>query len=582
MSPARTFLVALALLAPAPAVLAGQAVDESRLLRDAAAREARGDFDGAERVLRGLLDVTPSSTGGIFALERVLRAKGTPRALLAVADTFLAHDPTASGVRQLKLRVLMETDSVEAVEEEAERWLRAEPASESAYREVARVFERAFGPDRALEVLARSRVATGNPRALALEAGDVLAAARRVGPAVEEWAAAVGDDGAQAGTVARRIAGLPGDPRSAGQAMVGILARSPAPGRRQAAVRIALELNLAREALQLAPRVAGELDESARVAFLADVARRARDARLGDVAAWAYGELGEGAGTAAERRQFDQRLVELSLAAGDTARALEAQRRVVATLTPGSVDRRKANALEVALQSAQASPRETRVALDAFRREFPEAPELDALAARVAGVLAARGERESAVAVLEGMVGPLSSLERGYLLLEEGASDEARRVLLGALPGLKPESATPVIQLVALLERASPAGRDALARAGAAAHRGGGREAARRLADVTASLPPEERPPLLAEAARIADAAGEDAAAAELRRRILQEHPEAAQTQEAALALARHLAATPGGRHEAVRLLEEWVARWPGSAVAPDARRELERLRRTP
>jgi TolA-binding protein len=87
---------------------------------------------------------------------------------------------------------------------------------------------------------------------------------------------------------------------------------------------------------------------------------------------------------------------------------------------------------------------------------------------------------------------------------------------------------------------------------------------------------------MLAHAARLADAAAEWEEGAALRRRVLREHADAPEAMEAALALARHAAASPEGIHEAVALLEELVARWPGSAVAPDARRELERLRRVP
>ena len=96
--------------------------DEGRLLRDAAARESQGDFDGAESVLRRLLEADPASSGGLFALERVLRAKGETAEILPLVDAFLARDAASSGVRYLKLRVLMEFDSLDALEHEAERW----------------------------------------------------------------------------------------------------------------------------------------------------------------------------------------------------------------------------------------------------------------------------------------------------------------------------------------------------------------------------------------------------------------------------------------------------------------------------
>ncbi len=483
-------------------------------------------------------------------------------------------------MRQLKLRVLTELDSLDAVAAEAERWFQTQPGSEEAYREVARVFERAFGPDRALEVLARARTATGDPQALALEMGDVLAAARRLGPALEEWGRAVGDDGARAALVSRRLAGLPGDAQAAARQVVSALGRAPSPGRRQAAVQIALDLKLGREAMELAPRAMSGLDEGARTAFLADVARRARERGLGDVATWAYGELGEGAGTPVERRQFDQRLVEMALAAGDTVRALEAQGRVVASFTRGSVDRRRAAALQIGLRSAGSSPQAILADLADFRAEFPEAPEVDGLAAGAALALASRGDREGATAVLAGLEGPLTSLEWGYLLLAEGATTEGKEALLVALSGVEPGVATGVIQLVALLDRLSREAGQAVGRASALAHHGRGVEATRLLMAVADSLPGGDRAPLLAQAARLADTAGEGELAAEVRQELLRDHPDVPEAQDAALALARHAAGVPERRQEAVRLLEELVARWPASALAPDARRELERLRR--
>ena len=64
-------LLLLLLLCSTP--LSGQnrrGTDEGRLLRAAAAHESRGDFDEAESALRQLLEADPSSSGGLFALER--------------------------------------------------------------------------------------------------------------------------------------------------------------------------------------------------------------------------------------------------------------------------------------------------------------------------------------------------------------------------------------------------------------------------------------------------------------------------------------------------------------------------------
>ncbi len=266
---------------------------QAQRLRESAALESRGDFDGAEEILRALLNEDPGSSGGLFALERVLRAKGAIVTILSAVDAFLEEDPESSGVRSLKLRVLSEADSLDAVRREAEVWMSAEPESEVPYREVSRVYERAFGSGLALELLRRGRAEIGEPDALAMEIGDLLAVTGDVEGAADEWALAVGDDAGQVATVARRVQGLTSDVDVAAARLVSALSGSDLLARRRAGARLALDLGVADQALPLVRDVSAELDGRARTTFLADVARRARDNDLVEVAAWAYDELGE-------------------------------------------------------------------------------------------------------------------------------------------------------------------------------------------------------------------------------------------------------------------------------------------------
>lgn len=552
---------------------------ESQLLRESAARESRGDYEGAETVLRQLLERNPSSSGGLFALERVLRAKGEVAEILPVVDAFLAQQPESSGVRSLKLRVLAETGDHDTLRRDAESWLEMDPGDIVPYREVARVYERAFGGAEALELLYEARGSLEEPNALALEIGDLLAAAGDTPGAADEWAAAVGPDAAQLVTVTRRIQGLNDDSDEAGRRVVRQLSDAPEVGRRRAGARLALDLGFEREAMDLSRQVARELDDRARTTFLTDVARRARDGDMVDVAAWAYDELGGEASSPAERRQFDQRIIDVSLQAGDTATALAAQQRVAESYTRGSVDRRRARAEVIRLQAPGSTPEEMTELLDGFRAEFPNAPEVDDLAATVAGALQARGDAAGAAGVLEGIVGPKSSLQRAYLLLAAGAIEEGRGALLLALTGLPPAEATPVIQFAGLLGRVSEPAAGVLARAGVAAHNGDPSGGARELADAVDSFESSERAPLMAEAARIAASGGDAPLAAEIRSRLVRDYPDAPEIGEASLALARYHARTPSGVEQAIRLLEDLIAARPNAAVVPDARVELERLR---
>jgi hypothetical protein len=89
-----------------------------------------------------------------------------------------------------------------------------------------------------------------------------------------------------------------------------------------------------------------------------------------------------------------------------------------------------------------------------------------------------------------------------------------------------------------------------------------------------------ERAALLAEAARMADRGGEPEVGASIRETLLEAHPDAPEVGEASLALARHRARSAAGVEEAIRILEDLITSRPNAAVVPDARMELERLRR--
>ena len=573
-------LLGFVLLVEAPGLGAqGRGAPGYRLLRQASASESRGDLEAAEQQLRQLLELDPGSSGGLFALERVLRAKGETVEVLPLADAFLQGNPRSAGVRYLKLRVLAEADSVDALRREAESWLRVEPESEAPYREIARVWEDAFGPADAAALLRRGRTELERPDALALELGDLLVAAGDIGRGLSEWALAVGDAGEQQATVSRRLQAFEGDSREAGRTVVALLSESGVQGRRNSAVRITLELGLAEEGLELAQSVARDLEGRRREGFLSDTARRARDAGLSDIASWAYDELGQEAANPAERRRFDQRLLDVALATGDTASAIDAQLRIADTYVPGSPDQRRAMAQVIRLQSPDAPSEAVRRLLSDFLEAFPGAAEADELAARVSVLLQVQGDEEGAIAVLEGVEGPRSTLERAYLLLDAGAVEEARMALLQAMTTLAPSDATEVIQFTSLLARLSPAGAELMGRAGVEAHRGRVDEAVFLLEEGAGMLDAAEQPSLLAEAARIADRGGSAEAAARLRERILSEHPDALEVGESSIALARYHSRSPSGLERAIMILEDLIASRPNAAVVPAARAELERLR---
>lgn len=572
-------LALLAMLVGACAASAqGRSGDRTgRLMREAAALEANGDVAGAERVLREVVARQPAPPGAVLALERVLSRQGRGTEILPVIEGFLEADPASPEIRVLELRVLSEHDSIDALEREAEAWLALAKTDPRPWAEVARLYERVLGPDAALEVLGRGRAATGGDRELVLATGDVRARTGDVDGAVDAWLEAVGDDGAGAASIVRRLGSLE-EPERVADAL-DRLSASEVFARRRAAVVVALELGREDDALARARPVAEELGDRARGAFLEEVGERAASLGLDRLAAWAWSERSAEARTPVERRGLDQRLVESALASGDTATAAEALGRIAESYPAESEERRRTRARSIRLAIPTTPPEELPELLGGFERAFPGAPELDELTARAAGILQAAGDAEGAGRLLERAAGPRSGAERAWLELAAGRIDEGRASLLEAAAALAPAEATSAIQLAALLGRLSPPAATALGAAAAEARTGGTRDAVALVERGLERAEAGERPAMLAEAARMAERGGEPELAVRLRERLLQEHPEHPESADALLSLARHHALRPEGRERAITILEDLIALRPDAPIVPRARAELARLR---
>jgi tetratricopeptide (TPR) repeat protein len=552
---------------------------EAALLRDAAAMEARGDYAGAEQVLRSVLEQAPTSTGALVAMERALRAQNRTRDMLQHIDRMLAIDPRASQAWATKLRLLVEVDSLASLEQEAQSWMRADPGSPDPYRELARMYERAYGAARAVELLQAGRTRVGDSAAFAAELGDLLQRTQQPEAAAQEWARAVGDNGDQLAVVMRRVALL--DPESSRVPVLLLRALDSEPtttGRRRAAVRIALELELVDEALDLARRVAPALPSAERRIFLQEMARRGEDVPAPRLSVWAYETMREGTSDASELTTLEGRIAAASLASGDSAGALTALNRQADRLSQGSNERRHVVVDAIRLEASRGEAGALTARLASFRREFPDAPELDELASVVALGLQSRGLSQEAAAVLEDVLGPRSSLERAYLHLERGDVEAGVAALQESLAALPPATATEVIQLVSLLDRVAPPAAKVVARAAVLEHRGAQREALEQLTTELESLPASDQPALLSHAARLADSTGSAELGIQLRQRLVDQHPDAAELPDAVLMLSR-ARARAGQVPEAIALLEKLILDRPSSPVVPAARRELDRLK---
>jgi hypothetical protein len=573
MTGRRRVLLALLLTAAAPVAAQDAAVDEVRLLREATLMEAAGDLAAAERALTAILAEIPASAPALLAVERVLLQQRRLAELPPLLESALAVEPRSSLLNQLRLRVLSRLDRVQELETAAVAWMAADPGVETPYREVARTWQVRGAYDRARAALEAGRRTIDRGDALALELGQLYAALGEHRLAAAEWDRAIGPEGRGLSQVRRSLRGMPDGGAAVLPELVERLAAEPASaGRLAAAVTLAVDGGLESAAIAAAERL-GAAHPGDRGAFLLDLARRSDGARLLRVAHWAYGELlasMDPRSVPVVRTRFDELAAELGEGG---ARAGNGR---AAAGDAGPPAGRRAAALRIELLAGE-DPGAARAELEAFRQAHMDAPELDRAAAAVAEALLSTGAVDAAGEVLATVRGPRSAMIRGRLGLARGDRQEARTAFLAAAPALAGAEATRVLSLVALLGRVSDDGAALLAIALAAADDDAG-AAIDALVDGVDRLADQDRPPLLGFAAAMAEAAELAADARRIRGLILARYPASSEAPAALLALARSL--PPEARDEARELLQRLVIEYPRSALAPQARRELEQLGR--
>jgi len=566
---------------------AGPDTQQLELLRGATAREAVGDLAGAEAMLREALNRQPTSVAAALSLQRVLRQQDRLDELVPVLDNFLVHDPTSVLARLMLLRTYSTLDRVAALDSAAQDWLRAAPGSPVPVRDIAAVWRERGAPARALAVLEDGRQRFG-PDAFALPLGEVYADLGRYGQAVEAWDRAIGPDAHGFDAVRRELRAMP-DGDVMVPALVDRLTRtSPSPARRVAAVRLALDAGMEDAARHWTEEALQDMPQPRRRSFLLNVAGDADAGQLSHFAYWAYNRLlaadaSQAADSLADAATLHARAAELALTLGDTVAAERHYGAIEAAFPAGAPQRRRASALRIHLMAQRGDAGAAADALATFRKAYPDADETDRLAAAVGVAYLRRGARADARRVVEGVRGPRCALLRGRLALAAGHADSARMAFAVAAAGLRGAEATVVIELTDLLAAVSPATAAQVA-AALGAHAPGadgvGPDTAmlQRLETVTRAAPDADRSAVLDYAASLADSL-DPAAAARYRRAIVEGYPGSRQAAPALLGLADALAAQPDSLARAQALLERLILDHPRSALVPEARRRLTRLK---
>lgn len=579
-------LGAATLSAAAPAPAHAQARPLSRearvrvddMLREATRQRTRGDYAGARRNLEEALAADPASIGGLLLLEAVLVAQGELPDLLPYARALLRTGEHQQIGYQALLRTLSALGRSAELRDAAEAWLALSPDDAATYREVARVWEERGEIDQALRVLRRGREALGRDDALALELGVTYARRGDADAAVRELDRALGES-ASALLVVRRWLGRVEDAAAVVEPLAARLLATPTTReRRNAAFELSVDAGLARHAREAALATIDGAPASERARFLAEAARRAGAADLLDLEYWAYRRLLEDRPTAGRALAIRSRLAELALAMGDTARARQDYLEIEQEAAAGSPQRRRAAAFAIELAASAGEASAASQALEAFRRDFPDAQEYDRLAGAVGDAILVGGDPGGALAALGDAAGPLANMVRGRALLATGDVPAAREALMAAVADLRGVEATRAIALLSLLDRLSPEATERLAEAVQALDQGRSGVAVARLSADLGAVADEDAAALLDFAASVADRASLPVSAEAARRALIERYPAAPESAAALLALAESLSASPSGRLEARVLLERLILEHPRSALLPRARRLLNRL----
>ena len=552
---------------------------ERQLIREAAGYQGRGDLAEAERVLRVVLSANPTSDVGLLAMERVFGEQGSLEKILPLIDNYLKNDPKATVARGLELEVYQNLDELGRLHESAEKWLAIAGNSAEPYRRVSQVFLEVYGRQEALEVLRRGEEAMGGSAEFSLGIGDLLIELEEYDSAAIAWAKGIGDDGSQTSAVIRRVVALGVEGRGSVRVLLDQLREEPTTTARvRGATRIALEVGMVERALELAILALENLEDQGRRGFLTVLAREAEEVQGGGkVALWAYEAIREQALDLAEIKALNYRIASTALEMGDTLTSLNAQYAIADALPEGNPERRRALASGLRMTVARGAGDHIK-ALDDFKDEFPDAVEIDELSVLIAVGLDLAGDEILARTMLEGIEGPRSDLERGYLHLLNNEIDLGTNSLMASASGLPPHQATDVLTLLDYIGRLQGHPLESAARAAVFEHRGQFDESLLVIEAELKGPPSQERPVLLAFSARIAEKAGMVDRAANFRKDIVTDYPGSLEYPRAALELARFMGISDEHRQQAITLLEDLIVSRPNSAIAPLARRELRRL----
>ena len=522
--------------------------------------EQQGKHAAAAVLYRRAL-ATPHAVSAMLGIERVYVEMGQGDSVLAIVDSVIRANPRNPTYRSIQLRTLRTAGRDAQAREAFERWVAAVPRDVAPYREWARMLLEDGRTGAADSVLQRAELALGSARGLATETAQLRAAMGLWDAAARSWREAVQEQDYMFQAAAFSLQPAPEAERPRIRRV--LLAPPIEPGARRIAAALELAWGNSRDGWMALREL---IPDEAGVQAWRDFAELAEGNEAWGAAAEAFAALYQ------RRREPElaARAARAALNAGMPATAVD-----VAGYAMENADSARAARLLVvpyvealtSLGRAEEADRTVRAWAARVSPEQRTQLERSVAWGWVRAGDAARARRSLADAGLED-----DEEITGWLALYEGDVATARTRLRHVERATRDQLLALAFVVRTRAARAPRAGAAflALARGDSAAAVTGLEAAATETVDAA--------PLLLASAARLVGARGDAAGAQRLWERILASHDGSPEAAEADLELGRMLARA-GNRDGAVARWEHLILTYPRSALVPQARSEMERLR---
>jgi len=539
--------------------------------------EEQGRFADAAAAFRAILAAEPANVGALLGAERTNAGIGRRDSTVVLARRALALDSTNRTFHVVLLRSLraLREDSLGAAA--FERWVALAPRDAAPYVELARLLVAEGRDSQARALIGRARSRLGDPGAVAAALAQIEMREASFTRAAEEWRTAVAREPGMAEAAAYSLQAVLPDER---EGVLRVLGGGPAAAvGRQIAAELLLGWNEPRRSwTMLRAALADSLAQrTAAVRRFAERAGRLDGTEARRVAAEALETL------AAAQRGPDAELTRIESArayasAGDGVAARRLLRAIAETPGASSSIVMAVRTALIELAARQGDVDEAARLLDADRTLLP-VREVLRLTRCVAFAYLRAGRLDRATAATAADSSLAGDEVRGWVAVFRGELRGGTALLraVGADAGdpvLAPDRAA-VVALVAAV------GRDSMPELGAAllrAARGDTLGASHAMAAAARRLEGDGQAAALLWSARLAEAARDTAGAEGLWVEIAGRYASSPAGAASLLGLAR-VAAARGQLAGAAARLEELILRNPDSALVPEARRELDRIR---